>query len=258
MGYATNNGDGYVKPKEFVKEYSIKSLVCCFSGGKDSLVATHYVMNELKDLQIHKEILWVDTTIMLPIVEPFVREVCKKFGWKLTIVYPERTFLEIAKKKGLPRIHRRWCCDPLKMKPMFNYIKGLPPQRGAVTGLRRAESTNRKDYPFVSYFKKSYWLYSPLIEWTRKQVETYIRANNLPNPPQYKFHLKETCMCGAFANQREFEILKACFPDFWNQFVNLEKELKGYACFNFKGKPVYAKDLDKQTLLQDKIEGMET
>lgn len=28
-----------VNPREFVKEYCIRSLVCCFSGGKDSLVA---------------------------------------------------------------------------------------------------------------------------------------------------------------------------------------------------------------------------
>jgi len=240
-----------MKPREFVKDYGIRSLVCCFSGGKDSLATTHYMLSELEDVDIDKYVVWADTGVMLPIVEPYVRDVCEQFGWKLEIVSPaeDKDFWTTAKKKGLPRVHRRWCCDPLKLKPIFEFTKKLSPQRGCTTGVRRDESIRRTKYLQVTYFKKTYWLYHPIFDWTEKQVRAYIKSEHLPFPPQYKLGLKETCMCGAFANKKEIMILKAQFPEFFQRFVELEKELKGYAAFNF-GYPCYAKELAKQKTLR--------
>jgi 3'-phosphoadenosine 5'-phosphosulfate sulfotransferase (PAPS reductase)/FAD synthetase len=76
-----------MNPQEFVKEYSIRSIACCFSGGKDSLVATHLMMTALGDrYDIDKHVVYADTGCMLPITEPFVVDICKRFGWPLTIV----------------------------------------------------------------------------------------------------------------------------------------------------------------------------
>ncbi len=244
-----------MKPKEFVEEYGIRSLVCCFSGGKDSLVATHYVMSELECSNIAKIVLFADTGVMLPIVEPYVKNICSLFNWELRIVHPDngKDFWATAKKKGFPRVHRRWCCDPLKLKPMFRFIKNLNPQRGCVTGVRSDESERRSKYSQISYFRKTYWLYYPIFDWNEKDILNYISLHKLPFPPQYRLGLKESCMCGAFANKKEIMILKARFPEFFQKFVELEKELKGYAAFNFQNKPCYAKDLKKQkTLLEVK------
>jgi len=65
-----------MKPREFVEEYCIKSLVACFSGGKDSLVMTHYLHSELADT--------------------FVEETSRDYGWNLTVV--EGHFFEKAEK----------------------------------------------------------------------------------------------------------------------------------------------------------------
>jgi phosphoadenosine phosphosulfate reductase len=236
-------------PREFVKEYSIKSLVSCFSGGKDSLVTTHYVMSELEDFDIDKHVVYADTGCMLPSTEPFVVDICKQFGWKLTIV--RGFFFEKAKKNGMPRMKHRWCCKACKVNPMQEFIKTLKPQRAEVTGLRRDESLARSKLPQILYKRKvPSWGYCPIIAWTEKDVKAYMKKHDLPTPPHYRLGLKETCMCGVFSTPKQMLILKAQFPELWQRFVDLEAgfRTKG-AAFYFNYKPVFAKDLAKQKTL---------
>jgi 3'-phosphoadenosine 5'-phosphosulfate sulfotransferase (PAPS reductase)/FAD synthetase len=237
-------------PKKFVKDYSIRSVACCFSGGKDSLVATHYMMAELADLDIEKHVVFADTGVMLPIAEEFVRETCESFGWKLTVV--QGHFFEKAIKIGMPRMKHRWCCFVCKVDPMQQFIKTLPSQRAEVTGLRRSESFRRAKLNQVYYKRKvPSWAYAPIIAWSEKQVFRYIRNNNLPMPPHYRLGLHETCMCGVYSNRKQMEILKAQFPELWKKILTLEANFrKKGAAFYFNNKPVYAKDIDKQKVLE--------
>lgn len=238
--------------KEFVQEYAIKSVACCFSGGKDSLVATHLVMTTLADREdIDKFALFANTGIMLPTAEPFVIDVCQTYGWTLKIV--NGNFFENAQTKGMPRMKHRWCCHVCKIDPMQEVIKHLKPQRAEVTGLRRDESEKRSKLNQIYYKRKvPSWAYAPIIAWTEKQVLRYIRKNNLPMPPHYRLGLHETCMCGVFSNRKQMEILKAQFPELWRKILDLEASFrKGGAAFYFKNKPVYARDINKQTILRE-------
>lgn len=238
-------------PKEFVKEYGIRSAACCFSGGQDSLVTTHLIMNELADLpHVEKHVVYADTGCMLPITEPFVKDVCKTFGWPLTIVRGE--FFTKAEKNGMPRMKHRWCCHTCKIGPMQEFIKTLKPQRAEILGLRRDESQKRAKQPQILYkHRVPSWGYCPIIAWTLKDVKNYIKKHDLPMPPHYKLGLKETCMCGVFSNPKQMLILKANFPEMFQQFVDLESRFrKGGAAFYFHYKPVYARDLAKQKTLR--------
>jgi len=242
-----------LNPKDFVKEYSIKSLAACFSGGKDSLVSTHFVMSELEgEDDIDKHVVFVDTGAMLPISEPFVRDVCQQYGWNLTVL--NGGFFEKAKKFGMPRMRHRWCCYECKLKPIIEFVKPLKPQRGEVIGLRRDESPKRQKITNMVIHKKQAhsWGYAPILFWTEKQVLQYIKDHDLPSPPHYKLGLKETCQCGVFSSKRQMLILKAQFPDLFQKFVRLEKEFrKGGAAFYFRGKATYARDLAKQKTIEE-------
>jgi len=243
-----------MKPEDFVKEYCIKSLVCCFSGGKDSLVMTHYVLAALEDVDIDKYVVFVDTTIMIPIAEPFVKDVCSQFGWNLKILRPEITFEQKVKVgMPMPTMHRRWCCYELKLKPIARFVKDLKPQRVEVTGLRREESVRRRKLPELYYLKKSWvWKYAPLVDWTEKMINAYIKQHKLPMPPQYKLGIPETCLCGCFSNKKIMMNVKANYPNLFDKFIELEKEFKkGGAAFYFQNKPCYAKDLAKQKTLSE-------
>lgn len=240
-------------PQEFVKEYAIHSAACCFSGGKDSLVTTHLIMNQLADLyEVQKFVVYADTGCMLPITEPFVIDVCKTYGWPLTIV--RGYFFEKAEKNGMPRMKHRWCCHECKINPMQDFIKTLKPQRAEVIGLRRDESRARAKLPQILYKRKvPSWGYCPIISWTEKNVLSYIKKNSLPMPPHYRLGLKETCMCGVFSNPKQMLILKANYPEMFQKFVDLESRFrKKGAAFYFHYKPVWAKDLARQTTLPNK------
>lgn len=250
----TDQDGDKMNPKEFVKEYCIKSLVCCFSGGKDSLVATHYVMSELENVDIDKYVVFVDTGVMLPITRPYVEEVCRQFGWNLKILHGN--FFEKAEKFGMPTMRRRWCCWECKLKPIAEFTRTLKPQRVEVTGLRRDESIRRRKLPEIFYVKKlCVWKYAPIINWTEKDVLNYIQKHNLPMPPHYRLGIRETCQCGAFSSKKQMMILKAQFPELFQKFIELERGFKSHgAAFFFQGKPTYAKDLAKQKTLMDLAE----
>ena len=243
-----------LNPRKFVEEYAIRSLVCCFSGGKDSLVSTHYVLSELKDVDIDKYVVFVDTTCMVPIAEPYVKDVCKQFGWNLKILEPEKSFWdEVRDGMPMPTMRRRWCCGKLKLNPIKDFVRDLNPQRAEVTGLRRDESINRRNLPEVFYLKPGrVWKYAPLVDWTEKDVLRYMGSFELPMPPHYALGIKETCLCGAYSNKKQMMIVKAQFPEFFKKFVELEARFKsGGAAFFFQNKPCYAKDLFKQKTLME-------
>ena len=236
--------------EQFVHDYAIRSIACCFSGGKDSLVSTHYIMSALANQQdIDKWVIFADTGIMLPIAKPFVEEVCKNFGWKLKIV--DGHFFDEAQTKGMPRMKHRWCCHICKIEPMQNFIKTLASQRAEVTGLRRDESMKRAKLNQIYYKRKvPSWAYAPIIGWSEKQVLHYIQKNDLPTPPHYRLGLRETCMCGVYSNRKQMEILKAKFPELWQQILDLEASFRTHgAAFYFRNKPVRASEIDQQKML---------
>lgn len=243
-----------MNPREFVKDYSIKSLVCSFSGGKDSLVATHFTFSEVEGMDVNKYVVHADTTVMLPGNLEFVGNVCKAFDWDLRVVYPKVDFWTHVKNgMPMPTMFRRWCCGILKLEPIHDFVKTLPPQRAEVTGLRRDESVRRRKLKELFYLKSSrVWKYAPILEWAEKDVLRYMKEHNLPMPPHYAMGIKETCMCGAFSNKRQIAILRARYPEFFQKFVELEKSFKkGGAAFYFQNKPTYAKDFLKQKTLVD-------
>lgn len=229
----------------------MNSLVCCLSGGRDSLVATHYMLAEVEGFEIEKQVVFVDTTVMVPVAVDFVKDVCRQFGWNLHVLRPEPDFWTLARKWGTPSMKRRWCCYALKLKPIFEFVAKLKPQRAMITGLRREESKRREKLPQIIYRKKvPAWSYAPIINWIRKDVLNYIKEHDLPTPPHYRLGIKETCMCGAFAGKKDMMILKALYPELFQQFVELERK-RDRAAFFFNNQPCYARDLQKQKTLEE-------
>jgi phosphoadenosine phosphosulfate reductase len=254
-------------PRQFVKRYAIEQVVCTFSGGKDSLVATHYTLESLRRVDIPKWVVWVDTTVMIPGVREFVIEVSKKLGWNLQILSPKRTFEDFvlygygngSRGWGMPTIKRRWCCFALKLEPIARFCSELRGRVACVTGLRREESIRRRDYQQV-YFtaredkrlglkRTEVWNYSPIIHWTGEQVERYIEVHNLPKPPWYEKGIKETCCCGCYSTLRELIAVAKNYPEFFERFLHLEAKFRsGGCCFYLQGKPLSAWDIWLESL----------
>jgi len=216
------------------------------------LVATHYWMENIKSLRVESVVVHVDTTVSLPGVQDYVREVCESQGWDLRILRPKEDFFSLALVKGMPTIKRRWCCYYLKLKPLYDYIKTVRQPRAFITGLRREESPRRASLSEWIWHKRGKCFnYAPIISWTGAQVEAYIRKHNLPVNPIYKL-IKSSgeCLCGVYASKKELRIVRGNFPDFFWQFVEIERRFKREgAAFFFHGRPCRAFDFWVQKTL---------
>jgi len=237
-------------PKSFVVEYSIKSLVCCFSGGKDSLVATHCMLSQVERVEdLDRYVVFVDTGASLPGVIDYVREVADLYDWPLRILSPEEPFFQQVKYKGAPSIRRRWCCYSLKLKPIIDFVKSLRPQRAEVVGLRREESKARSKLSQIIFKKRTWsWGYAPIIDWTKSQVAAYICQYKLKISPLYQV-LKHSgeCLCGAYASLKQLRIIRDRYPEWFYQFVEAERDFKNDGSFFWlHGKRIYARDLWQQ------------
>ncbi len=241
--------------RDFIVRHGVEHVLCSFSGGKDSLVATHVAHEVLRDLGVEVEVIHADTTISLPGVQDYIRSVCDRFGWKLRIVRPEKSFFELASMWGMPTPKRRWCCHRIKLDPMISYALGLGKKNICfVTGLRRAESHRRRNMKgtWVRRIRDiTIYSYDPIIDWTDEDVERYIEQHGLPVNPVYDVvGFSGECVCGAFTPTEHLIKIAKSYPEFIERFRILEKAWqegkfkgKNYKVFYADGKKLSVDEL---------------
>jgi len=240
-------------PASFVKSFGIHSLVCCFSGGKDSLAATHFMLDAVREFEdLDRYVVWVDTTIALPGVREYVEETALAQHWPLVILKPEASFFQLASRWGMPRLRHRWCCYHLKLKPMIEFTKKLRPQRCEVTGLRRFESIRRSRMVqwFLTTGKTRTFKYAPIIDWTDEDVDRYISARGLKVNPVYPLiDTSGECICGVYTSIRKLQLIRGRWPSFFKQFLEVEKSFRSKGAAFYRKKPIRAEDLWAQETL---------
>jgi len=217
-----------------------------FSGGRDSLATLHLVkaVSEAKGIEILA--VFVDTTNATPGNKKYVRQACRKFKVGLKILYPRQDFFSLVKKWGFPTVTRRWCCYHLKIEPLRIFFRKTDGQKIIFDGTRAEESAKRKKYPVIGWHKHFKSLNChPIFHWNKDDVVGYLHTNGLAENPLYKIFPRATdCWCTAFKTPNQFKALKENFPEFFQEFVILEKSLKtkGSALFR-SGKKVYLRDI---------------
>lgn len=174
-------------------------LTVCFSGGKDSQVMLHLV--ERAGVPFHA--VYNVTTIDHPANVNFIR---KNYP-QVEFVHPKLNFLQlIEKKKMLPTVMNRFCCEKLKEY----YGSGL-----IAIGVRREESRKRAEYPVITRHLRQHGkvMFYPIIDWLEWEVWQYIEDNGLPVNPCYDFGRRVGCMVCPYAPTKQ---LIATFQEFPN------------------------------------------
>ena len=176
MSTATVQADEAVKPEldlwsqiraEVADEYAqphARPWVIGFSGGKDSTVVAHLVVEHLLSLprsertrQVH--IVSNDTLVESPLVIAHIDRVLAEitnaiaaFGLPVTVAKTtpsvDHTFWVNMISRGYPSPNRtfRWCTDRMKIQPTSRYIRDQAQIAGGVIlllGVRRSESSTR-------------------------------------------------------------------------------------------------------------------
>ena len=71
--------------------------------------------------------------------------------------------------------------------------------------------------------------FAPIYSWTTKQVYDYIRDNKLELSPTYEtLHMSGDCLCGAFAQQGESQLLYTFHIELAEVIMGLEKKYGGH------------------------------
>lgn len=165
-----------------------KEIELCYSGGKDSDV----ILELAKMAGIPVRSIYKCTTI-----DPKGTTAhCKSKG--VEIVMPEVTFFKLIERKGFPTFRARFCCDKLKEYKICD---------AAIQGIRRVESTKREAIykePQICRFygskKNRVSVFLPILEWTDKDVEQFIKEREIKCHPLYydeqgNFHVERRLGC---------------------------------------------------------------
>jgi len=143
---------------ELRKLAGVDKFVVCFSGGKDSTVLLHLVLEELiEDREIELLIVFADTLVENPLMQKHVLKTIKdiqdfvsKERLKVNVIIAtpsiDSTFWVNLVGKGypLPHIKFRWCQDKLKIKPIKRALKSYVGNAVMLVASRMGESGERK------------------------------------------------------------------------------------------------------------------
>ena len=165
-----------------------KVVEVSFSGGKDSEV----ILELAKMAGINYRAIYKCTTID----PPHTIAHCKSKG--VEIMRPKEKFFDLVKRKGVPTMRARFCCEVMKEYKILD---------NAIQGIRRCESVKRtKLYkePIICRIygsKKNHVnVCLPILEWTDNDVERFIAMCEIKCHPLYydeqgKFHVERRLGC---------------------------------------------------------------
>ena len=210
-----------------IEQYGITKVFGLFSGGHDSLCATHVASSHPAFVgAVH-----INTGIGVPQTRQFVRDTCKEHGWELYEYHPPVSYREIVKEHGFPgpgghlymytRLKER-CIRQLTREHKTHRLEHI----GLVSGVRSEESSRRMRH--VEKIQKEgsrIWI-ADIHDWTKVQCNAYVKANDLKrNEVVDLIHMSGECLCGSFASPGEREELRLWFPDVVKEIEEIEAEV---------------------------------
>lgn len=200
-----------------------------FSGGKDSQVLLS--LAKLAGVKYHAE--YTVTGNDAPENVRFIRRYYPDVHW----LHPKEKFFALVRKKGLPTITRRFCCERLK--------EGMGKGECVLTGVRWEESRKRAAYNSVMVMSRRKehkgeqrgrsveWLQQvqhdcikgqdrvmvhPMLHWSERLIWEYIYRYDLPVNPLYGSHGRVGCMFCPFAQPYAVR-------DYFKQYPGFHKAL---------------------------------
>lgn len=223
------------------------AIVSLFSAGYDSTIATH-ILHQLDTDGLPIDVWSIDTQLAADGWREYVTSVANMFNWHFKIYDNKKGFkqyLKYVEGMGCPRTRKghTYAFFRLKERGIDAILKMYKTNRGDrvlfVSGMRRAESPNRKNHPEFERIGRSCKVFaSPIVHWSNDQCDRYRIENNLPDNPFYgTVKGSGDCQCnwGRFITLR---MLQKHSPELAAGNVaeidRLSRELHGYG---WDGKP---------------------
>ncbi len=206
---------------EVIRQYSPVKVLGLFSGGDDSLTATHIASQHPSfSYAIH-----INTGIGVPETRQFVRATCESFEWNLREYFARdcgQDYEAIVAQYGFPgpgahgkmyiRLKER------ALRVAIREAKNGHSRRSTVmliSGARPQESDRRMGHAQrITKIGSQIWL-NLIYDWSKSDCLRYLASRKVERSPVVKkIHKSGECLCGSFAVKGEFEELKFWYPDY--------------------------------------------
>ena len=217
-----------------VREHTPVAFRVGFSGGRDSMAITHWMLTNLPGTTV----VHCHTGIGIEKTREFVRETCQRYGWPLEEIRAKedcgQDYDEFCKLYGFPgpdghgMMYAR-----LKERPIREMVRRAKVgyhKRAKVlisTGIRHDESTRRMRYVGreINHVGSQLWT-NPIYWWSATDRDAYIAKHNLPiNPISALLGMSGECLCGAFAHKGEKSLVRIADPRTADRIDALEQEV---------------------------------
>jgi DNA sulfur modification protein DndC len=187
---------------QYLEEDGARPWIIGFSGGKDSTLLTHLVVETLLSIAPDQRtrpvhLVCNDTLVESPVFHGFVEKMLTRLEENIgalnvpvavvrTHPLPEESFWVSLLGRGYPAPNRtfRWCTDRMKIRPTSRFIREQVSQGGGAVlllGVRRDESAQRSGSitrnsenavgrltPHTDH--KGVWIFSPIQNLTTQEV----------------------------------------------------------------------------------------
>lgn len=204
-----------------LKQYNLSRFYALFSGGHDSLTATHIASQH----DAFTGVIHIDTGTGLPETRQFVEDTCREQDWSLHIFTPQMaitagyvaaTYEDLIVRYGLPGAPQH--------NNMYRYLKERPLRLAKamlapggkwllITGVRSQESQRRMGHVKPIREDHSTIWCAPIHDWSALECSAYIRQHDLKrNPVKDTMHISGECFCGCFTSPEELRMLEIFYP----------------------------------------------
>jgi 3'-phosphoadenosine 5'-phosphosulfate sulfotransferase (PAPS reductase)/FAD synthetase len=188
-----------------------------FSGGHDSLCATHLVSQHER---FGGRVEHVNTGTGAEYTRLFVQRVCDKYGWHLTVRESPDTYEQQVIEHGFP--------GPAQHSTTYNRLKDRCFDMIAhgtrsvdpcifISGARAQESSRRMGYvePIIREPRRPNRIWcAPCHDWSKAEQQLYMDEFGLPiNKFKIAVGVSGECGCGCYAEPGEFEKWREHAPE---------------------------------------------
>lgn len=201
-----------------------------FSGGDDSLVTTHWMMENITSCRVAH----FNTGIGIEATRDFVRGTCESNGWPLKEVRAKedcgQDYDELVLAHGFPGPGMHYKMFQRLKERCVRELSRCLKQKASdkiliATGIRKDESARRAGYKYsvIDIVGSVIWV-NPFYYRDKAWFMAYIAQHKLPrNPVSQMLGMSGECLCGAYAHKGEKAAIKLVCPKTHARIEALEK-----------------------------------
>jgi 3'-phosphoadenosine 5'-phosphosulfate sulfotransferase (PAPS reductase)/FAD synthetase len=219
-------------PEEIIAEaqaFKPVAIFALFSGGDDSLVSTHWYMNNVPGC----EVATINTGIGLEVTRRHVRDTCVAHGWKLTEIRAKedcgQDYDEIVERHGFPGpASHGYMYSLLKERAVRKLVRDRKTKASdrvlLLTGIRHDESDRRSGYGGAEVTRVGAQVWVNGLYWVpQSEFHRYRAEHNLKRGPASEaLGMSGECLCGAFATPGELAGVRLLEPETADRIERIE------------------------------------